>query len=148
MEIINLQGDDRQLYYLVAHLVMNEDVVSYNLNFPYKTSKEYSWFIATDNGNTLGFIPVKLKERKAIINNYYVADDDKSVFASLLKEILRTLLPNFEIESVTQIRHITYFEQNGFSIVFYWKRYVKMKVYRNEEERLRIGNESDQAPFQ
>ncbi len=136
MDIIKLEGEDQGLYYLVAHLVMNEKVLSYNLNYPYKTSPEYYWFLATDQGNTLGFIPVKLKERKAIINNYYVEDDDSIVFSALLKELVRTLLPDFEIESVTQIRHIPYFERIGFSIIFQWKRYVKMKVFRNEKERL------------
>ena len=147
MEIVNLNGEDQRLYYLVAHLVMNEEVLNYNLNYPYKTSEEYSWFIATDKGNTLGFIPVKLKEGRATINNYYVASDDGSVFSALLKEVVRVLLPDFEIESVTQIRHIPDFEQSGFSITLYWKRYVKMKVFRNEKERLRISNEPDKNPL-
>jgi len=136
MEVLTLDGEDQRLYYLVAHLVMNEEVLSYNLNYPYKTSQEYKWYIAVDKENTLGFVPVKLKEGKAIINNYYVADDDGNVFALLLKEIIRELLPDFEIESVTQTKHIPYFEENGFSITLYWKRYVKMKVFRNEEKCL------------
>ena len=136
MEIIKLNGEDQRLYYLVAHLIMNEEVLKYNLNYPYKTSQEYVWFVATDEGNTLGFIPVKLKDGKAVINNYYVADDDKAVFSALLKEIVCVLLPDFEIESVVQTRHIPYFEQNGFSITLHWKRYVKMKIFRNEKECL------------
>ena len=148
MEILDLNGEDQRLYYLVAHLAMNEEVIRYNLNYPYKTSSEYRWFIATDQGNTLGFIPVKLKEGKATINNYYVADDDRSVFSALLKEVVQVLLPDFEIESVTQTQHISDFEQHGFSVVLYWKRYVKMKVFRNEKERLRISNEPDKNPVQ
>ena len=136
MEIFKLDGEDQRLYYLVAHLIMNEKVLRYNLNYPYKTSQEYKWFIAVDKENTLGFIPVKLKEGKATINNYYVADDDKKVFSLLLKEIVQEFLPDFEVESVIQIQHIPYFEQNGFSIALYWKRYVKMKVFRNEEKCL------------
>jgi hypothetical protein len=136
MEIFKLDGEDQQLYYLVAHLVMNEEVLNYNLNYPYKTSQEYKWFIAVNKGKTLGFIPVKLKEGKAVINNYYVADDDRKVFSVLLKEITQEFLPDFEIEAVTQTRHISYFEQNGFSIALYWKRYVKMKLSRHEEKCL------------
>ena len=135
MRIIKLEGNEQRLYYLVAHLIMNEKVLAYNLNYPYRTSQEYRWFIAIDNENTLGFIPVKLQKGKAIINNYYVADDDEKVFSLLLKEIIREFLSDFEIESVTQTRHIPYFEQNGFSTVLYWKRYVKMKVFRNEDEK-------------
>lgn len=136
MDIIRLKGEDKQLYPLVAHLVMDEQVISYNLNYPYKTSSDYEWFVAIDNGATLGFVPVKLEEGKAKINNYYVADDDSAVFSALLKEISRVFLSECEIESVTQIRHIAEFEKNGFAIVLYWKRYAKLKVFRNEEERV------------
>lgn len=136
MDIIRLKGEDRQLYSLVAHLVMDEEVVSYNLNYPYKTSPDYVWVVAVDKGATLGFIPVRLEEGKARINNYYVADDDSAVFSALLKEIIKTFSSEFEIESVTQIRHIPEFEKSGFSVVLYWKRYVKMRVFRDEEKRV------------
>jgi hypothetical protein len=139
MDIIRLEGEDERLYYLVAHLVMNEEVLAYNLNYPYKTSSEYRWFVATDNGDTLGFIPVRLEEGKAKINNYYVADDDSAVLSALLKELVNTLSLDYEIESVTQLRHIPDFERNSFSVVLYWKRYAKMKVFKisgDEEERI------------
>jgi hypothetical protein len=136
MEIIKLEGEDQRLYYLVAHLIMNEEVLKYNLNYPYKTSDNYCWFIAVEGGQTLGFVPAELREGKAIINNYYVADDDSKIFSILLKEVVRALQPDFGIESVTQIRHIPDFERNGFSIVLRWKRYVKMKMFGNEKKRL------------
>lgn len=136
MDIIKLEGGDTRLYYLVSHLVMNEDVLNYNLNYPYRTAPDFLWFIATDNGNTIGFMPVKLKEGKAVINNYYVADDDSTVFSGLLKEIINILSLDFEIESVTQVRHIPDFEKNGFSIILLWKRYAKMKIFRNGKECL------------
>ncbi|MDY9918797.1 MAG: hypothetical protein U2P89_07990 [Proteiniphilum sp.] len=84
--------------------------------------------MAVENGVTLGFIPVKLEEGKAKINNYYVADDDSTVFSALLKEIVKVLSSEFEIESVTQLRHIPEFEKNGFAIVLNWK--IKMKVFK------------------
>ncbi|MDR2980327.1 MAG: hypothetical protein LBV02_07825 [Bacteroidales bacterium] len=135
MDIIKLEGEDKRLYDLVAHLVMDEEVLAYNLNYPYKTSFDYVWFVAvTDTGDTLGFMPVKLEENKARINNYYIADDDGLVFSALLKEIVNTLSSDYEIESVAQIQHIPNFEQHGFTVVLYWKRYVKMKVIRKDEE--------------
>ncbi|MDR0427583.1 MAG: hypothetical protein LBH12_03145 [Dysgonamonadaceae bacterium] len=132
MEIIKLEGEDRRLYYLVGHLVMDDAVLAYNLNYPYRTSSEYHWFVAlSEKSDTLGFIPVRLKEGKAVINNYYVADDDIRVFSELLKEIVRWFSVDYELESVTQMRHVPYFEQCGFSIVLYWKRYAKMKAFKN-----------------
>jgi hypothetical protein len=137
MEIIKLEGGDLRLYYLVGHLVMNEAVLAYNLNYPYKTSSEYHWFVAlNEKSNTLGFIPVRLREGKAVINNYYVADDDSVVFSALLKEVTHWLLIDYEIESVTQIRHVPDFERCGFSVVLLWKRYAKMRVFKNEEKRV------------
>ena len=115
---------------------MDEDVLKYNLNYPFKTSADYYWFVAVDKDNTMGFIPVELREGKAIINNYYVVDDDKNVFSMLLKEVILIFQPDYEIESVTQLRHISNFEQNNFSIVHYWKRYAKMKAFRNGKKRL------------
>ena len=137
MEVIKLEGEDRQLYYLVGHLVMDEVVLAYNLNYPYKTSSEYCWFVAIDEkSDTLGFIPVKLNDGKAIINNYYVADDDSVVFSALLKEVTYSLLADYEIESITQMRHIPDFERCGFSVVLHWKRYVKMRAFKDEKKRI------------
>ncbi|RHV97659.1 hypothetical protein [Culturomica massiliensis] len=134
MDIIELSGEDQRLYHIVGHLVMNSEVLTYNLNYPFRTSPEYRWFVAMEKDTTLGFIPVKVTSRKALINNYYIADDDKTVFSTLLQTVIRTFDCNFEVESVSQMRHIRFFEQNGFSVVHYWKRYVKMKVSKDEEE--------------
>ncbi len=137
MEIIRLAGEDRRLYYLVAHLVMNERVLAYNLNYPFRTSPKYCWFVATENGETLGFVPVKLTGGEAKINNYYVADDNGRVFAALLKELASALSPDYAIESVTQTKHIPFFEASGFSVAFLWKRYAKMHLpTQKDEERL------------
>jgi hypothetical protein len=122
---------------------MDKKVLAYNLNYPFRTSPDYCWFVATDNGDTLGFIPVELKEKpqeedkkagNAIINNYYIADDDSHVFLMLLKEVVQALLPDFELDAIVQKQHIPFFEQNEFSIVVYWTRYVKMKAFRHEKK--------------
>ncbi len=133
MEIIKLDGEDKRLYYLVAHLVMDEEVLAYNLNYPFRTSPKYLWFVAVENGETLGFVPVKLQDNEATINNYYVADDDSKVFAALLKEVARTLSADYLIESVTQIKHVPFFEKRGFSVAFHWKRFAKMYLFRREK---------------
>lgn len=132
MNIVEIEGDDPQLYGLVAHLVMNNDVLGYNLNYPFRTSPDHRWFIAADGDTTLGFLPVKIADGKAVINNYYVAQDDSAVFESLLQRVGESVSPEFEIESVSQTRHIRFFERSGFAVVHYWKRFVKMKLYRNE----------------
>jgi hypothetical protein len=135
MNIIKLEGEDKRLYCLVAHLVMDATVLAYNLNYPFRTGPGYLWFIAISKEfGTLGFMPIKLEEgKKAKINNYYVADDDSEVFSALLKEIVCALSTDYEIESTTQLRHIPLFEQEGFSTTLYWKKYAKMKIFRKKK---------------
>lgn len=126
MEIVRLNGEDSQLYSLVAHLVMNKDVIASNNNYPFKTSPEYMWFVACDRGSTLGFVPVQIKNRKATINNYYVAQDDPAVFTGILHELVASLGKDHAIISVTQNKHVKIFRQCGFSTMFEWEKYVKM----------------------
>lgn len=134
MDIVELEGEDRNLYSLVAHLVMNSEVLSYNLNYPFRTSPEFRWFVAMENGSTLGFIPVRVTGAKAVINNYYVAQDEGRVFSALLAGVVRSLGRERDIESVTQTRHIRFFEKSGFSVMHYWKKYARMRACKDDEE--------------
>ncbi|MDR1011468.1 MAG: hypothetical protein LBM04_10175 [Opitutaceae bacterium] len=135
MNIIILEGEDQRLYTMVARLVMDEEVLAYNLNYPFKTSPDYLWFIAADKDTVLGFMPVKKDQdkSKAKINNYYVADDDGDVLSALLEEVIQELSKDYEIESVTQLRHVPDFERNGFTVMLYWTRYAKMRLSRDEK---------------
>lgn len=134
MDIVELEGEDQDLYTLVAHLVMDSEVLSYNQNYPFRTSPEYRWFVAVEDGSTLGFIPVRISEAKAVINNYYVKEDEARVFSALLAGVIRSLGTGREIESVTQTRHIRFFEKSGFSVMHYWKRYAKMRICTEDHE--------------
>ena len=44
MQILKLQGTDRQLYRLVGPLVMNPKVLQYNNGYPFKTGEHYVWY--------------------------------------------------------------------------------------------------------
>lgn len=121
-----MTGDDPRLYALTAHLVMDEEVVAYNQNYPFKTSPAYRWFIAAEDGRTLGFLPVKLTRKKAVVNNYYVADDDNAVFTVLLREVLRRIPPEYTIEAMVQIRHKKHFERSGFHVHTFFTNYARM----------------------
>ena len=46
MEVIELEGEDKRLYDLVARLVMNPQVLRYNQNYPFRTSQEYRFLTA------------------------------------------------------------------------------------------------------
>jgi hypothetical protein len=125
-EVIKLEGDNPRLYYLVAHLAMNETVLAYNLNYPYKTSPEHRWYVASKDGETLGFLPVRCRKGLGTINNYYVVNDDQSVFALLIRELMWDLSADYIVEAVVHLRHEEIFAANGFIVNLWWKRYARM----------------------
>jgi hypothetical protein len=131
MEVIEIGGDDPRLYGLVAHLVMDEQVVEYNQGYPFRTSAAYRWFVAVDGGATVGFVPARIDGDKAKINNYWVGGDSAAVFHALLVGAARSLGPKYAVESATQTRHTAHFEKAGFVVAFLWKKYAKMKLPAN-----------------
>ena len=115
IKIESLQGLDTRLYQLVAPLVMNPRVLRYNNNYPFKTSKNFIWYVALSDNTPIGFIPVEIRDEKAILNNYYVAGDNLD------------LLSDYVLEGVVQTPHVKIFEENGFNTIKEWKKYVKME---------------------
>ena len=65
IETVQLGGTDKQLYQLVAPLVMNPEVLKQNYNFPFRTKESFVWFIALENEEVLGFIPVENRKYNA-----------------------------------------------------------------------------------
>lgn len=133
MKIEKLEGTAARLYELVAPLVMKPSVLRQNNNYPFKTSERYVWFIALDEEDVVGFIPAEVKDKTVVINNYYVAGDDACVLASLLQEVIGVFADACKLQSVTHVRHLPVFEENGFCVSKLWKLYVKME-YRPAEK--------------
>ena len=132
MQIIQLKGKDKHLYRLLAPLVMDPEVIRANNNYPFKTGEEYVWFIAIEDKEVMGFVPVEQKGRKkAVINNYYVKAEGTE-----REELLSLLLPaviaefgsgTWLLNSVTLIQDKEIFEKFEFvSMDKKWTRYVKM----------------------
>lgn len=125
--IEQINGLDQHLYELVASLVMNPEVLRQNRNYPFKTSKNHEWFIATDRGKVIGFLPLEVRDKQAIINNYYTKEENQSILSKLIKKAIEFSESKFILVSVTQSQHITTFVKNGFIVDREWKNYVKMR---------------------
>ena len=132
MQIIQLKGKDKHLYRLLAPLVMDPEVIRANNNYPFKTGEEYVWFIAIEDKEVLGFVPVEQKGRKkAVINNYYVKAEGTER-EELLSLLFPAVIADFGSEtwllnSVTLIQDKEIFEKFEFvSMDKKWTRYVKM----------------------
>lgn len=111
---------------------MDPDVIRANNNYPFKTSEDFVWYIAIDNKDVIGFIPVEQKSgKKAVINNYYVAAVDekrKEILSLLLSSVVTAFIPaGWTLNSVTLIQDQETFEKFEFaSMDKKWTRYVKM----------------------
>lgn len=132
MQIIQLKGKDKHLYRLLAPLVMDPEVIRANNNYPYKTGENYVWFVALEDKEVVGFVPVEEKRgKKCIINNYYVNTDSEKreeILSLLLSAILKEYVPGeWLVNTVTLIQDKETFEKFEFlSMDKKWTRYVKM----------------------
>lgn len=127
IQILKLQGTDKQLYRLVAPLVMNPDVLKQNHNFPFRTSDNFVWFVALNRKKVIGFIPVENKREGHLINNYYVEDKKESILRSLLEEVIAAWDDERPLLSLSLIEDRAIFEDEGFAEEKLWTRYVKMR---------------------
>ena len=132
MQIIHLQGEEPKLYQLIAPLVMNPDVLRANNNYPFKTTDKFVWFIAIENEEVKGFMPIeKRSAQKAIINNYYASGKGETrseILAALLTAALQEYIPDrWVLQAVALIEDKAIFEKFDFtSVEQKWKKYVKM----------------------
>ncbi len=134
LQIIQLQGTDPQLYPLVGPLVMNPKVLKQNYNFPFRTNAHFLWFIATEAGEVLGFMPVEQKKSERVINNYYVKDRNPEILKSLIQKVLESPSDELPLSAVSFIEDKEIFQEEGFSEEKLWTRYVKMKKETNNHE--------------
>ena len=115
MQIIQLKGKDKHLYRLLAPLVMDPEVIRANNNYPFKTGEEYVWFIAIEDKEVMGFVPVEQTEREELLSLLLPA-----VIAEFGSE-------TWLLNSVTLIQDKEIFEKFEFvSMDKKWTRYVKM----------------------
>lgn len=116
MEILRLNGLDKQLYELVAPLAMNPAVLRQNNNYPFKTSFRYVWYIALDDTNVVGFIPLQSKENGFSIDNYYISGDDDQILEALIRHIQDEVECGTAITALVHKRHSSVFDRCGFSL--------------------------------
>jgi len=133
VQITQLNGKDKQLYRLVAPLVMDSEVLRANNNYPYKTGEKFVWFVATNKKKeVVAFVPVEKKSQsRGVINNYYVRGED-GLREEILSELLLAVLAEFTsdkwlLNSITLIQDKETFEKSGFiPLENNYKKYVKM----------------------
>lgn len=132
MEIEKLSGTEERLYQLVGPLVMDSAVLRQNNNYPFKTSAGHIWFVAVEGERVLGFVPVEVKKEHAVINNYYIADENPDVLHAMLMETVRYFGKEYRLQAVVQTRDIDVFKKYKFEVIRAWKVYVRMELRRRK----------------
>lgn len=126
MQVIKLNGTEKKLYELVAHLVMDSKVLKQNNNYPFRTSEKFVWYLAIEDEEVIGFIPLECKKFECVINNYYVKDENLDVLRVLLDEVIASTAEKM-LTAVVIILHHEAFKEAGFTDEKVWTRYVKMR---------------------
>ena len=62
----------------------------------------------------VGFMPVEIKDKYAVINNYYIDKDDPDLLAALLREVIRHYAGQYKLQSVTHSRHYLCLQRMAF----------------------------------
>lgn len=140
IKILQLPGTEAELYRLVAPLVMNPVVLRKNLNFPFRTSEKFIWWVAVDKDTeaVLGFVPVENKRMELVINNYYVADRESDLLHLLIDTVVAGVGEEKNLSAVSFIQDMELFASFGFKEEKRWTNYAKMvkaaKPVKEEEE--------------
>ena len=126
--VVKMAGTSPELYSCIAPLVMNPEIIKYNHNYPFKTSESFVWFVASSEEQVVGFFPVEVRKKSAVINNYYVSNNDEDVFLSLLETVINEFMGAEKVlEAVVQKPHESFFLAQGFEIERTWSLYLKIK---------------------
>ncbi len=125
---IQLPGLDKRLYELVAPLVMNPEILRMNNNYPFKTTESFTWFIARKGRKVIGFVPVEVRNELAIINNYYIKEQEEETLKQLVEQAIACFAESKQLQAVVLVEHRDVFAKCGFTLEREWKLYVKMKI--------------------
>lgn len=130
MELISLHGTEERLYKLVARLVMSPEVLRQNNNYPFKTTAQYTWHICMNDGDVVGFMPVKPTGKGLYIDNYYIRGDAPEVLDSLINHVLSST--DKPVTALCHKRHTEAFRAHGFMICTVFAQYNKMQTARRK----------------
>ena len=133
-EIIQLGGTDEELYRRVAPLVMNPKVLKQNYNFPFRTSEHFSWLIALEGEQVVGFIPLEHRKSESVINNYYVKEKSQETLKLLIDRVIADFGNETPLTAISFLDDEELFREAGFEAEKRWTRYVKMKRELKKEQ--------------
>jgi len=94
MKIRQIKDNDPELYGLIVPLVMNPKVLKSNNNYPFKNFSGTVWYIAMEDSDVSGFMPLRKNNTGFHIDNYYIRDNDPDTIDGLLDSITEDIPVN------------------------------------------------------
>jgi len=139
MNIEKLHGTEARLYELVAPLVMSIPILRQNNNYPFKTSENHTWFVALEDDEVVGFMPVEDKGTSICIDNYYTRGENNELLSQLIAQVVKEFKDAKKtLYAVAHMPHAELFRKQKFVTKIEWKLYVKMTYQPNAKSKKRV----------
>lgn len=133
------EGKSPELYLAVGHLILSPACLRENNNYPYKSSRMFTWHVLYSEEKVVAFMPVERKVDSGYkIDNYYATPDRErgnqllKLLKSVIKETGDATLP---LRATVQKRDAGIFKYMNFITIRETKLYAMMEL-------VRIGSDS------
>lgn len=134
------KGKSPELYLAVGHLILSPACLRENNNYPYKSSRMFTWHVLYHEENVVAFMPVERKiDGSYKIDNYYATPekDRGSQLLKLLKSVIKeTGDKSHPLRATVQKRDTGIFKYIDFISVRETRRYTMMELVRTGSDSM------------
>lgn len=135
------EGKSPELYLAVGHFVLSPAYLRENNNYPYKSSRMFTWHVLYHEDQVVAFMPVERKlDGGYKIDNYYATPDRErgNQLLKLLKSVIKESGDETSsLRATVQKRDAGIFKYMNFITIRETKLYVMMEL-------VRMGSDSGQ----
>lgn len=128
------EGKSPELYLAVGRLILSPACLRENNNYPYKSSRMFTWHVLYQEENVVAFMPVEKKiDGGYKIDNYYATPDRErgNQLLKLLKSVIKeTGNETSPLRATVQKRDAGIFKYMNFITIRETKLYAMMELVR------------------
>lgn len=128
------EGKSPELYLAVGHFVLSPACLRENNNYPYKSSRMFTWHVLYHEDQVVAFMPVERKLDGGYKNDNYYATSDRERGNQLLKLLKSVIKESYDetspLRATVQKRDAGIFKYMNFITIRETKLYVMMELVR------------------
>lgn len=132
------EGKSPELYLAVGHFVLSPACLRENNNYPYKSSRMFTWHVLYHEDQVVAFMPVERKlDGGYKIDNYYATPDRErgNQLLKLLKSVIKeTGDGTSPLRATVQKRDAGIFKYMNFITIRETRLYAMMELARTGSE--------------